>query len=116
MRKLNRHAQKRKHKRIMKQKYGRGLYTSCRTNLKLHEQECREWNEDCPNARNGGYEYWQLYYLTGPRKYAKSCTNRVIRAMYRDMLNCFDGDCLDDIPALRGSDYEKLFDYNWTVW
>ena len=116
MRKLNRHAQRRKHKRIMKQKYGRGLYTTYRTDLKRHEQECREQYGDCKNAKNGGYEYWRTYYLTGPRRYAKECTNSVIRAMYRNLLNNICEEDLDDIQALRGADYEKMYDYVWTIW
>lgn len=115
---LNRHAAKRRHKRILKQKYGHGLYTGYRTNLKLHEDECRaecgKWPKD--RTRNGGYEYWQAYYLTGPRQHAKTCTNRVIRAMFRDMLRNMSEDDMDDIPVFRGSDYEKAYDYMWTVW
>ena len=116
MRNINRHAMMRKHKRRMKKKYGYGLYNGYRTNIRLHEDECRENYGDCKNARNGGYEYWQSYYLTGPRQYAKNCTNRVIRAIYRDMLNTLDADALEDVQALRGSDYEKMYDYNWTIW
>lgn len=116
MRRINRHAQMRKHKRKLKQKYGYGLYEGYKTNLKLHEDECRERWGDMRNARNGGYQYWQSYYLTGPRQYAKSCTNRVIRAMFRDMLNMLDKEDMDDIPAFRGADYEKIYDYDWTIW
>lgn len=115
-RRLNRHAEKRRHKRKLKQRYGHGLYTRYRTNLRLHEDECREENIDNPNARNGGYEYWQAYYLTGPRQYAKFCTNRVIRAMYRDMIRRMAEEDMDEIPALKGSDYEKAYDYAWTIW
>ena len=116
MRRINRHAQMRMHKRKQKKRYGYGLYSGYRTNIRLHEDECRREYEDNPNARNGGYKYWNVYYLTGERKYAKHCTNRVIRAMYRDMLNAVGGDGLDDVQALRGSDYEKMFDYDWTIW
>lgn len=101
----------------MKQKYGRGsVYSGYRSNIRMHEAECRDLYGDRPNARNGGYEYWQAYYLTGPRRYAKFCTNRVIRAMYRDMLRSIDPDDPGDIPAFRGSEYEKIFDYDWTIW
>ena len=116
VRRMNRYAQKRKHKREMKKKFGRGLYTGHRTNLRLHENECREEYSGCPNARNGGYTYWKSYYLTGPRRYAKFCTNRMIRAMYRDMLRRMSEDDMDDICAFTGSDYEKAFDYDWTIW
>ena len=115
-RRLNRHAMVRKHKRKMKQRYGRGLYTNYRTNLRLHEDECCEKYADRQNIRNGGYEYWKTYYLTGPRRYAKSCTNRAIRSRYRDMLRTIAEDMLDEVQALCGSDYEKMYDYDWTIW
>lgn len=116
MRRLNRHAMMRKHKRKMKQKYGRGLYEGYRTNLRMHEDWCRENYGNCRNARNGGYEYWQTYYLTGPRQYAKEQTNGVIRAFYRDLINSLDIEDLEDVQALTGSDYEKMYDYDWTIW
>jgi len=112
----NRHAKMRKHKRELKKKYGHGLFNGYRTNLKLHEDWCREQYGNQRNSRNGGYEYWQNYYLTGPRQYAKDCTNRVIRAKYRDMLNVLHEDEMDDVQALRGSDYEKMYDYAYTLW
>lgn len=85
-----------------------------RTNIRLHEDECRREYGDWPNVRNGGYEYWQSFYLTGPRKYAKEATNGIIRARYRDILRRLDPE-EDDIQALRGSDYEKMFDFWWTL-
>ena len=113
---LNRHALMRKHKRNLKKKYGYGLYTGYRSNQKLMETEYREKYGDMKNARNGGYEYWQSYYLTGPRRYAKEATNSVIRAMYRALLNVTDPDALEEVQAFTGSDYEKVFDYDWTIW
>ena len=115
-RRTNRHAELRRHKRKMKQRYGHGLYTTYRTNLKLHEQECRDEYGDMPNARNGGYDYWKIYYLTGPRQYAKDCTNRVIRAMYRDLFRKMNKEDMDEIQAYHGADYEKAYDYAWTIW
>ena len=64
------------------------------------------------DGRNGGYTYWETYYLSGPRKYAKQATNRKIRAKYRDMIKTTD---LEEIQVLSGADYEKEFDYWWTV-
>lgn len=113
---LNRHALMRKHKRNLKKKYGYGLYTGYRSNPHLMETEYRDKYGNCKNARNGGYEYWRHYYLTGPRQHAKHCTNRAIRAIYRDLLNKIDAESMDDVQALSGSDYEKLFDYMWTIW
>lgn len=116
VRHTNRYAMMRKHKRKLKKKYGYGLYEGYKTNIRLHEDKCRRENGNSPNARNGGYEYWQSYYLTGPRQYAKKCTNRLIRARYRDLLRTIEEEALDDIQALCGSDYEKMFDYDWTIW
>ena len=114
--KPNRYANKRRHKLNMKRKYGRGIYTQYRDNIWLHEQECRDhYCDDC-NIRNGGYEYWQTYYLSGPRRYAKWCTNRAIRAYYRDQIRKLDEEMLEDLQGLKGADYEKMFDYMWTVW
>ena len=113
---INRHALLRKHKKKLKQRYGHGLYNGHRTNLRLHEDECRENYGNRANARNGGYEYWQSVYLTGPRKIAKDGTNSAIRSMYRDMLNTIDVEYADEIDALNNADYRKYFDYDWTIW
>ena len=115
-RKLNRYAEKRRHKMKLKKKYGYGLYEGYRTNLRRHEDECRERWGDTRNARNGGYQYWQSYYLTGPRQYAKEATNSVIRAMFRDLLRNLSEDDMDKVPVFKGSDYEKTYDYYWTIW
>lgn len=63
--------------------------------------------------RNKGFEYWKTFYLSGCRRFAKSATNRIIRARYRELLRNADP---EDVQALRGADYEKMFDYLWTVW
>lgn len=115
-RRLNRYAEKRRHKMKLKKKYGHGLYEGYRTNLRRHEDECRECWGDTRNARNGGYQYWQAYYLTGPRQYAKTCTNRAIRARFRDLLRAMDEEFLEDVIAPHGADYEKEFDYDWCIW
>ena len=115
-RKLNRYAEKRRHKMKLKKKYGYGLYEGYRTNLRRHEDECRERWGDTRNARNGGYQYWQAYYLTGPRQYAKEATNSVIRAMFRGLLRNLSEDDMDEVPLFKGSDYEKTYDYYWTIW
>lgn len=113
----NRYANKRKHKIKMKKRYSFGpVYGGHRSNIWLHESECREQHSGQPWARNGGYEYWKAYYLSGERKYAKLCTNRVIRAYYRDQIRKLDQEAMEDIAALRGADYEKMFDYVWTIW
>jgi len=113
---LNRHALMRKHKRNLKKKFGYGLYTGYRTNTRLMEDEYRREYGDRVNSRNGGYNYWKHVYLSGLRSDAKHNTNRAIRAMYRDMLNVLDHDALEDIQIMNGSDYEKIYDYDWYIW
>lgn len=116
---INRYAAKRKHKRKLKQRHAM-LYDGNSTNIDLVRQRCQDdsdswlwWAKHHP--RNGGYEYWNQFYLSGPRRYAKDCTNSVIRARYRDMLRVIDEEDMEDIQALTGSDYEKMFDFWWTL-
>ena len=112
----NRYAKKRRHKRIMKKKYGYGnVYSGYRSNTKLMEDEYRA-DDRYNNERNGGYHYWIHCALSGPRQYAKNATNSVIRAKYRDILKTMAEEAMEDVQALNGSDYEKLFDYFWTIW
>lgn len=113
---MNRHERKRKHKRILKKKFGYScLYSGYRTNTKLMEDEYRA-DDRYNNERNGGYHYWINYALSGPRQYAKDATNGVIRAKYRDLLKTMSEEDMDDIYALNHSDYEKYYDYDWTIW
>ena len=118
--KLNRHAKVRQHKRREKKQYGI-WFDGHSTNLKLTEAKCRREHK-CRYGlcryveRNGGYAYWRKLYLSGKRRYAKECTNRVIRARYRDMLNVIPEENLDEVPALRCSDYERQFDFEYSIW
>ena len=115
---INRYANKRKHKRRLKQRHAM-VCDGCRTNLDLVRQ--RYQNDDdfwwwCTHhPRNGGYEYWRQFARSGMRRFAKEATNGVIRSRYRDMLRNAGFDD-DDVQALRGSDYEKMFDFWWTLW
>ena len=113
----NRYAMKRKHIRKEKQLFANQTWNGRRT---IHELEdyyrariedpwCRRWYTD----RNNGFAYWQKCYLSGCRKLAKDATNRKIRAMYRGMMANMDP---DDVPALMQADYEKVFDYQYTLW
>ena len=117
----NRHAAVRRHKLKQKRRYGI-RYNRYADNPNAFEEERRTEAENERgwyrryHPRNGGYEYWKEFYLTGPRQYAKSCTNGVIRARYRDLLRSLSEEDLEDIQALRGSDYEKMFDFWWTLW
>lgn len=121
--KRNRYAKKRKHKRELEERYARQWYygTSRPANVRLlremlmreaEEEKDSYWYKKHP-PRNKGWEYWKTYYLTGPRQYAKKYTDKHIRQKYRQMIHHFDP---DEVPAPRGSDYEKEYDYHWTIW
>ena len=116
-RQVNRYALMRKHKRKMKQKFLRHFsLQQYEDSIRMLEAQLREDNPHYNRGRNGGFEYWQNSYLSGKRKFAKRSTNRVIRSRYRDMLRNADEEQLEDMRGLRGSDYEKEFDYAWTIW
>ena len=114
----NRYANKRKHKRKLKQRHAM-LYDGNRTNLDMvrqrYQSDDSEWSRK-HHPRNGGYEYWSQFCRSGTRRFAKDETNGVIRARYRDILKLLNDDNMDDIQALQGSDYEKMFDFWWTLW
>ena len=121
-RKINRHAQKRKHIRELERKYATKYHFGRPCNVRLLRDELEQnatedwwWNIKHP-PRNKGWEYWKTWYISGRRKYAKDCTNRVVRAYYRDILSSLEDEDIEDIQALKGSDYEKMYDYNWTIW
>lgn len=115
----NRYARKRQHKRELKKKHA---IRFSKFDAGLDERDARrEYEEDLASGRvfkwqdprNGGYNYWVDFSLTGPRSYAKYCTNRKIRAKFRNMLANLDP---ENIVALTGSQYEKEFDYWWTIY
>lgn len=117
---LNRYAKLRRHKRYLKQRHANAFH---RWNAHEDERKEREyaaedtyWNRKHP-TRNGGYEYWSNCYLSGCRKYARYCTNRHIRAKYRQLLakNTKD-EYFADVVAPTGSDYEKEYDYLWSIY
>ena len=97
----NRYTNKHKHKNTLKRKHWRwwGYYET-----KKYEQE---------NFSDYDRKYWKEFYLSGPRQYAKSETNAKIRSFFRNKLNGYD---FEDLDALRGADYQKEYDYNWTLW
>lgn len=57
-------------------------------------------------------DYWEQYYLTGPRQYAKKETARRARQQFREAINkCVDWNDFEGLPP-----YHKIFDYDWMVW
>lgn len=120
---LNRHARKRRHKRKMEKHYAEKYYyggTSTGDVRKLRDKLMREAEEESDSIwsrkhppRNRGWEYWKIYYLTGRRQYAKKYSDKHIRQKYRAMINHMDP---EDVTAPRGADYEKEYDYTYTIW
>jgi len=121
MNRLNRHAMKRKHIREQEKKYAkgycygrRGQHSISYLRDKLREEAAEDnWYNRRYPKRNGGWEYWKSYYLTGPRQFAKKCTDRRIRQKYRQIIHHYDP---EDVTAPHGADYEKEYDYAWTIW
>lgn len=57
-------------------------------------------------------EYWKDWSFSGVRKYAKDCTEGIIRSRYRNLALSTD----EEIGfGSRKSHYRKYFDYWWTV-
>ena len=56
--------------------------------------------------------YWKNYYISNRREYARHQTKRKIRSITREELANMN---LEDVVAPRSSYYQKVFDYNWTV-
>lgn len=118
--KTNRYARKRMHKREMEKQYakkyayGSGMYNVriLRDRLEREANEDTWWNRKHP-AKNNGWEYWKTYYLSGMRGYAKKYSDKHIRQKYRQMIKHLDP---EDVYAPRGADYEKEYDYAYTVW
>lgn len=113
---LNRYARSQKHRAELKRKHA---LRNGRYNPDLDRQREEDWFfENCDsrwvrNQRNFGYHYWNQCYLSGCRRYAKEATNRRIRSKYRTMVANAER---EDIIAPHGSDYEKEFDYWWTIY
>ena len=91
--------------------------------LATRDEEAREWRPR--GYKQGGLpaceQYWTTCYVSGPRGYAKDMTSSILRSNWRnmksDLLLCDDEE-LDDIDYSIGnnSDYQKYFDYLWTIW
>lgn len=127
---MNRYARKRNGKRKQKRRYlaGAGNYSNTTTYLRSQEmpswwpEERREYWDRISDPRNGGWQYWQQYDMSGPKGYARRSTNRRIRSQFRNELSTpgiggLDEICdgFEDIPAMRHADYQKCFDYWWII-
>lgn len=70
------------------------------------------YQDDVPIQRNA-MAYWRNYTLSGPRAFAKRCTNRKIRTDGRMIARCADE---ESAYAPQRGNYRRVFDYDWTVW
>ncbi len=120
--KTNRYARKRRHKRELEKRYARQYMYGCgeysvpvlRNRLIAEAEKDADtwWGRKHP-ARNRGWEYWRTYYLSGRRGFAKKYSDKRIRQKYRQLIHRCDP---EDVPAPKGAEYEKDFDYDWTIW
>ena len=121
--KTNRFSRKRLHKRKLEQRFARSYFygTTAPGDVRLlrdklmrdfDEEQDSWWMKKHP-PRNHGWEYWKTYYLTGRRQYAKKYSDKRIRQKYRQMISKYDP---EEVTAPKGADYEKEFDYDWTIW
>ena len=109
-RRLNRYARMQKHKREMKNRFASSWFYGCEAPISW--EEFLVWLESRRKMGDYDYdiEYWKTYYLTGPRSYAKQQTARKARRSFNQKVAHVDW---DDFFI---DDYEKSFDYAWTIW
>lgn len=120
----NRYSRKQQHKRELKRRHAKFFHRNqCPQSDKercereyfddLYDPDLTMWLRRRIDHRNSGYRYWETLYLSGPRQYAKDCTNRRIRRRFnKEMMDYED----EDVPALQNSDYRKEYDYDHTIW
>ena len=91
--------------------------------LATRDEDEREWR--AKPYKQGGLpaceQYWSTCYVSGPRGFAKDMTSSILRSDWRNMKNALlllEDDEFDDIDYNIGnnSDYQKHFDYTWTIW
>ena len=121
-RKVSRYYKMREHKRRMKDRFLKNPYMYSAVGMEF-EQYLASLD---PFLRNYSYgarkdympaceQYWRHAYISGPRKYAKEETNSKVRAYWRNELaHCEDWEDLDS--NMQNTDYQKHFDYAWTIY
>lgn len=125
----NRYSNKRHHIDVQKKKFLSGLWRSSTIGMSYEQylatrsDEEREWRSRA--YKQGGLpaceQYWSTCYVSGPRGYAKDMTSSILRSDWRNMKNALlllEDDEFDDVDYDIGnnSDYQKHFDYTWTIW
>lgn len=113
---------KNRRKSYMYPKRGRSRYRK----LMRHKREVRNSTARCWNFSNWDSlrlvygnlcpDYWKVYWNDSTRKQeAKRMTNRAVRNRFKTDL-CAIPD-FEELPkAMKGAEYQKLFEYKWYVY
>ena len=99
---LNRYARKKKSKKKDRERVARFVYKSF-----VNEPD---FLAHLPDYVDNSRSLYKQYFLSGPRRFAKQQTNRVIRNRFRE--EGFD----EDSALPSGAGYQKHFDYWWTIY
>lgn len=98
----------------MKKRYLRSPFMGCAKGMSYAQYIA------CSNDPERDCKYWKVYFLSGPRQYAKKSTSCVLRSQWRkyktDIFR-MDAEDLDDCDgfATNGCWYRKAY-YWGTVW
>ena len=125
----NRYSNKRHHIDVQKKKFLSGLWRSSTIGMS-YEQYLATRSDEEREYRTRAYkqgglpsceQYWSTCYVSGPRGFAKDMTSSILRSDWRNMKNALlllEDDEFDDVDYDIGnnSDYQKHFDYIWTIW
>ena len=125
----NRYSNKRYHIDVQKKKFLSGLWRSSTIGMS-YEQYLATRSDEEREYRTRAYkqgglpsceQYWSTCYVSGPRCFAKDMTSSILRSDWRNMKNALlllEDDEFDDVDYSIGnnSDYQKHFDYTWTIW
>ena len=125
----NRYSNKRHHIDAQKKKFLSGLWRSSTIGMS-YEQYLATRSDEEREYRTRAYkqgglpaceQYWSTCYVSGPRGFAKDMTSSILRSDWRNMKNALlllEDDEFDDVDYDIGnnSDYQKHFDYTWTIW
>ena len=121
-RKVSRYYKMREHKRRMKDRFLKNPFMGSAIGMEF-EQYLASLS---PFLRTYSYgarkdympaceQYWRHAYISGPRKYAKKETNSKVRAYWKNELaRCEDWEDFDS--NMQNTDYQKHFDYAWTIY
>ena len=75
---------------------------------------CSSWEDYVAHVHQyWSLDYWKTHYFSGPKKYAKDQTNSILRAKFRRENANAD---YESMYAPQHSEYQKYFDYAWSVW